>query len=343
MATIDTFALPLLPLSTGVVLPGMVVTLALETPEAIAAVEAAQHADGQVVLVPRFGAPSPAADAGHRGGGTGATLSGRYARLGTVARVEQVGQMSGGVRAAVVRGLHRAVIGAGVTGTGEALWVSLEPAEETAPTARAEELAREYRVVVESILEHRGAGRLTDLLQGVTDPGALADTAGYWPELSIDRKVELLETVDVEARLAKVVGWARDSLAELELKERIRTDVADGMERTQKEFLLRQQMAAIKKELGELDGGSGGSDDYRTRLESLTAPEAVRTAVEKEIDRLERTNEQSPEGGWIRTWLDTVFDLPWGIQSEDRLDVGAARATLDADRSEERRVGKECR
>src|ERR1700730_16944208 len=150
MAALETFALPLLPLSTGVVLPGMVVTLALETPEAIAAVEAAQHADGQVVLVPRFGAPSQA-DAGPRGGGADATNPGRYARLGTVARVEQVGQLSGGVRAAVVRGLQRAGIGAGVAGTGEALWVSLEPAEETAPTARAEELAREYRVVVESI------------------------------------------------------------------------------------------------------------------------------------------------------------------------------------------------
>src|SRR5579859_7040368 len=105
MATIDTFALPLLPLSTGVVLPGMAVTLALETPEATAAVEAAQHADGQVVLVPRLGAPSSPADRGRREGGAdpmaGHPNSGRYARVGTVARVETVGQLGGGVRAAV--------------------------------------------------------------------------------------------------------------------------------------------------------------------------------------------------------------------------------------------------
>ena len=84
----------------------------------------------------------------------------------------------------------------------------------------------------------------------------MADTAGYWPELSLERKVELLETLDVEARLTRVVAWARESLAELELKDRIRTDVAEGMERTQREFLLRQQLAAIRKELGE-DGDGG--------------------------------------------------------------------------------------
>src|ERR1700736_5589402 len=197
MAAIDTFALPLLPLSTGVVLPGMVVTLALETPEAIAAADAAGNADGQLVLVPRLG------------GTDSATGTGRYARVGTVAKVDGSGQLPGGVRAVVVRGLHRAVIGAGVTGTGTALWVSLEQAEESEPTAKAEELAREYRLIVESILEHRGAGRFAELLQGVTDPGAVADTAGYWPELSFERKVELLETLDVEERLTKAVAWAR--------------------------------------------------------------------------------------------------------------------------------------
>jgi ATP-dependent Lon protease len=326
MATLETFALPLLPLTTGVVLPGMAVTLALETPEARAAVAAAQSADGELVLVPKIGA------SGEQGGDQGTSGSGRYARVGTVAHIDEAGRLPGGIEAIAVRGMHRAVIGSGVPGTGTALWVSLERAAETAPTARAEELAREYRLVVENILEHRGAGRFAELLRGVNDPGAIADTAGYWPELSVERKVELLETLDVEARLTKVVAWARDALGELELKDRIRTDVAEGMERTQREFLLRQQLAAIKKELGQLDGGDGEqSDDYRQKLESLAAPEAIRVAVSKEIDKLERTNEQSPEGGWIRTWLDTVLELPWGVQSDDQLDVIAARAVLDAD------------
>ena len=314
MATLETSTLPLVPLNAGVVLPGMIVTLALETPEARAGVDAARNSNGLVVLVPRLGDSVTT-----------------YARVGTVARVENAGEMPDGQRAAMVRGLHRAVIGAGVASTGEALLVSLERAEEPhGNSERAGELAREYRVVVESILEQRGARRFAELLHGVTEPGAVADTAGYWPDLSMERKIELLETLDIEQRLEKAVRWVRDMLGELELKERIRSDVAEGMEKTQREFLLRQQMAAIRKELGELDE-SGGSDDYRQRLETLAAPEAVRTTVEKEIDRLERTSEQSPESGWIRTWLDTIFELPWGHQSDDRLEVSDARAVLDAD------------
>ncbi len=167
-------------------------------------------------------------------------------------------------------------------------------------------------------------------MRGVTDPGRLADTAGYWPELSVERKVELLETVDPNRRVELVVAWGREALAELELKDRIRSDVAEGMERTQREYLLRQQLAAIRKELGETSEGAG-SDDYRARLEALNVSEATRTAIAREIDKLERTSEQSPEHGWIRTWLDTVFELPWGVRSEDRLDITAARAVLDAD------------
>jgi ATP-dependent Lon protease len=322
MTALEISTLPLLPLNTGVVLPGMMVTLALETPEALAAADAAKNADNLVVLVSRLSGPS---------GPDGVSDNGRYARVGTVARLENSGELPGGVRAVVVRGLHRAIIGSGIAGTSRALWVSLERAEESGgDPIRVAELAKEFRLVMENILERRGMGRFVELLQTVTEPGAVADTAGYSPDLSMERKVELLETLDVEERLTKAVHWMRDVLAEIELKERIRTDVSEGMEKTQREFLLRQQLAAIRKELGDTDSGDG-ADDYRTRLEALNATATVRTAIEKEIDRLERTNEQSPEGGWIRTWLDTMFDLPWGVRSDDRLDIAEARAVLDAD------------
>ncbi len=188
-------------------------------------------------------------------------------------------------------------------------------------------LAREYRAVVEAILEHRNAPWLAEALRGITEPGALADSAGYSPDLPFERKVELLETIDVGERLAKALAWARDTLGELELKARIRTDVSEGMEKRQREFLLRQQMEAIRKELGE--DGDDVAGDYRARLEEL--PEAVRTAAEREVDRLERTSEQSPEHSWIRTWLDRLFELPWGQRSDDRLELVEARAILDAD------------
>src|SRR5688500_14882729 len=271
----ERLTLPLVPLTTGVVLPQMVVTLALETDEARRAADAAGD-DGQLLLVPR--------------------IDGRYSRVGTIARVESRGELPGGVHALVLRGQSRAVVGTGVAGTGEALWVEAERVDDPEPSEHANELAREYRATVGVIAERIRAGRLHEALQGVTDPGALADTAGWWPDLTIERRVELLETLDVEARLEKVLGWARDALAELEVAEKIRTEVSDGMEKQQREFLLRRQMDAIRKELGE------GADDfvaeYRRRIDEGALPDAVREAALRELDRLERAGEQGPEQGW---------------------------------------------
>ena len=306
----DRQVLPLLPLTTGVVFPNMVVTLALETDDAKRAAAAAGDGAGLVLLVPRVGA--------------------RYARVGTVARIESTGELPGGPPALVLRGLHRAVVGVGIAGTGDGLWVEIAPVPETEPSERAHELAREYRAIVSGIAEHIGAARLTEALRGVSDPGALADTAGWWPDLDVERKLELLETIDAETRLERVVEWARAALAEMELAGKIRDEVASGMEKTQRDFLLRQQMAAIRKELGE-DGSDDVVGEYRTAIDERDLPEPVREALTREVDRLERTGEQSPEHGWIRTWLDSVLELPWGTRTEDDLDIAHARGVLDAD------------
>jgi ATP-dependent Lon protease len=311
MPELSVETLPLLPLTSGVVLPGMVVTATLETAESRAATTAARDAGQLLVLVPKVGE--------------------RYARVGTVAKVEDAGELPGGQMAIVVRGLHRAEISTGVAGTGSATWVEIQRIDEPEPTPRARELAREYRAVIQNILEARGARQIADTLRGVEDPGQLADTAVYSPDLDFDRKVELLETLDVEQRLEKVLAWARDTLAEQEIKDRIRRDVSEGMEKSQREFLLRQQLAAIRKELGELDDDEDLIASYRRKLDEASLPDQARKAVEREIDRLERTPEQNPEHGWIRTWLDTVTELPFGKRSEDRLDIGGAREVLDAD------------
>ena len=309
MSDLQSLTLPVLPLSSGVVLPGMVVTLALETDEAREAVDAA--ADGHVLLVPR--------------------IDGLYTQVGTVAAIEDAGELRRGMRAIVVRGLHRARIGVGVPGLGRALTVETEPVEDGEPTEHALELAREYMAVIEAVLDHRGARGIAAALRELTDPGQIADTAGYSPDLSLERKVEVLETVDVEARLEKVLAWAKETLAELSLKERIRSEVSDGMEKQQREFLLRQQLAAIRKELGEDAEAEEQTERYRARAEEPGVPEKVREAILREVDKLERTPEQSMEHGWIHTWLDTVTDLPWGVVSEDNLDLAAAREVLDAD------------
>ena len=169
------------------------------------------------------------------------------------------------------------------------------------------------------------------MLRDIETPGALADTAGWWPDLSIERKVELLETVDVDLRLEKVTAWTKEALGEYELAEKIRTDVTDGMEKQQRDFLLRQQLAAIRKELGEDGDEADAAEAYRAKLAEMTVPDDVRTTIEREINKLERTNPQQAEYGWIPTWLDTIIELPWGIRSDDQLDLAHARTVLDAD------------
>jgi len=304
--------LPLLPLTSGVLLPGMVFTLALESAEATAAVDAAEAADRTVVIVP--------------------FIDGRYASVGVVAEVTERGELPGGLAAVAVRGIERVRLGTAVPGTGQALWVEVEAVDEVGPDHLvAIELAREYRAVIENILVSRGASRLADRLPDAVEPGRVADLAGYSPDLTLAQKVTVLETVDVVERLRTVLAWAREVLADLTLRERIKTDVEEGMEKTQREFLLRRQLDSIRKELGETGDDETGPDDYRSRAEAVELPDHVRTAVEREIGKLDRTPEQSPEHGWIRTWLDTILELPWGIESEDRIDLDEAAGILDED------------
>jgi ATP-dependent Lon protease len=289
----------------------MVFSMALESNEARVAVEAARSAGGHLLLVPH--------------------IEGRYANVGVIAEVMEEGSLPGGLEAIVIRGDQRATIGTGVPGTGDALWVEAEPLDDGESTPNVIELAREYRAVLENILLSRGARQIAAQLREITEPGRLADVAGYSPDLSLAQKVEVLETIDVEARLRLVLGWARDTLADLTLRDRIKNDVEEGMEKTQREFLLRRQLDAIKKELGQLGEDEVDPDDYRAKIADRDLPEHVRTAILREIDKLERTNDQSPETGWIRTWLDTILEIPWGVESEDRLDVLEAQRILNAD------------
>ncbi len=301
--------LPVLFLTDPIVLPGMVVPIELDE-SAQAAIDAARAASlDAVLLAPR--------------------LAEGYASFGVVATIEQVGRMRGGAPAAVLKAERRAKIGHGVTGPGAALWVEAEPVEIPEADGRTKELAAEYRKLVVSVLQRREAWQVIDAVNRLTDPSALADTAGYAPYLTDEQKREILETPDVATRLTTLIGWTKDHIAEAEVAEKISEDVREGMEKSQREFLLRQQLNAIRKELGE--GEPDGADDYRTRVENADLPETVRTAALREVDRLERGSDQSPESGWIRTWLDTVLELPWTVKTADATDVSAAREILDAD------------
>ncbi|MDX2706824.1 endopeptidase La [Streptomyces sp. PA03-6a] len=317
--------LPVLPLDDSVVLPGMVVPVDLTDAEARAAVEAAQAAQRsgrpglgnkpRVLLVPR--------------------VDGDYAGVGTLGTVEQVGRLSDGDPGAVIRAVSRVRIGAGTTGPGGALWVEGTELSETAPAeapGTVAELMKEYKALATSWLRKRGAWQVVDRVQQIEDVSQLADNAGYSGFLTTSQRIELLETLDPVARLKLATQWLRDHLAEQDVAETIRKDVQEGMEKQQREFLLRQQLQAVRKELAELNGDpEDEADDYRSRVEAADLPEKVREAALKEVEKLERSSDASPEGSWIRTWLDTVLELPWNTTTQDAYDIPGARAVLDAD------------
>ncbi len=309
MAELSVTTLPVLPLRNGVVFPEMVVTVGIETDEAQRALTAAESTEGRILLVPR--------------------PEGEFASVGTVAEIQEF-DVTGGIRAVLVRGVARARIGAGKTRGDEALWVEAEIS--TDPEVFDEgtrRLADEYRAVVTEVLEMKGMGPVAERILGIDHPGQLADLGVYSPDLSLAQKIELLETLDVDERLRKALGWMNEVLADLSLREQVRRDASERIDKSQREYLLRQQLKAIKDELGE--GDTDLAAEYRAKLDEIQPPASVREAVEREIDRLERIGEQSPEHSWIRTWLDTVLEVPWTARSDDRLDLDVAREVLDAD------------
>jgi ATP-dependent Lon protease len=292
--------LRLIPLEDTVVFPNMGITLTEEVGD-----------DERVVLVPRH--------------------ENEFLDVGTIAEVTERLRLPGGGHAVALSGEHRGLIGAAQTGPGGELRVEVEERPDEVPVdGRTRELEREYRATVEEILELRGDdGRIAAFLRAIAEPGSLADSAGYSPNLSYEQKVQLLRTLDVTERLELSVKLQRESLAELQIRKRIREDVQEGAEKQQREYFLRKQMDSIRKELGEDDASV--ADEYRTKIEDADMPEPVKEQALKELSRLERMGEQTGESSMIRTYLDWLIAVPWGKRSDEHLDPVAARAVLDAD------------
>ncbi|GAA3561195.1 endopeptidase La [Microlunatus spumicola] len=304
-----TTELPILFLNDLVVLPGMVVPVELDDATKATIDAARAHSDDTLLVAPR--------------------LNDRYASYGVVAKIVQLGRLQNGDPAAVLKADRRVKIGSGVSGPGTALWIEAEELDPVFETDEIRALAEEYKHLLVATLQRRDAWQVIDTVNKVTDASALADLAGYASWLSDEQKRELLETPYVVDRLRVLVEWVKNHIAETEVNDKIADDVREGMEKSQREFLLRQQLSAIRKELGEDE--PEGADDYRGRVEAADLPEDVRKAALREVGKLERASDQSPESGWIRTWLDTVLDLPWSVTTEDSTDIRAAREVLDAD------------
>src|SRR5271155_1318606 len=292
--------LRLIPLDDTVVFPNMGITLTIDVGD-----------DERVVLVPRH--------------------ENEFLEVGTIAEVSEQLRLPGGGHAVAISGQHRALIGAAQTGPGGELRVEVDERPDESPVdGKTRNLEREYRAIVEEILELRGDdGRIAAFLRAIAEPGALADSAGYSPNLSYEQKVELLRTLDVTERLELAVKLQRESLAELQVRKRIREDVQEGAENQQREYFLRKQMESIRKELGEDEGSV--AEEYRAKIEAAEMPEEVNEQALKELGRLERMGEQTGESSMIRTYLDWLISVPWNKRSDERLDPVEARAVLDAD------------
>jgi ATP-dependent Lon protease len=290
----------LIPLDEAIVFPAVTATLPIDA-----------GAEDHVFLLPR--------------------QEGDLGRIGVVAEVIERGELPNGTKVATVVGLHRGLAGPAEPADGEQLRVEVQEIHDGNPDdERSHELVREYRAVVDEILELRGAdGRIGAFLRSIDEPGALADTAGYSPDLSREQKLKLLETLDVKARLELAVEMQRERLAELQVRTRIRDDVESGAQKQQREYFLRKQMESIRKELGEDD--EDVIAEYERKIGEAEMPEAVAEQAERELRRLERQGEQSPESSMIRSYLDWLLAVPWSKRSDERLDPNHTREVLDED------------
>ncbi len=292
----------LVPLDDVVVFPGMSLTLAIDAGD-----------EDRVLLVPNH--------------------EGAFADVGTVAEITDRVRLPGGAPAVALQGLHRGIAGAAQTQPDGRLFVEVDERPDVIERpldGRTRNLEREYRAVVEEILEVRGDdGRVSAFVRSITEPGILADTSGYSPDIPYEQKVELLQTLGITERLELALKFQRERLAELQVRRRIREDVESGAEKQQREYFLRKQMDSIRKELGEDDASI--IDEYRSKIEEAGMPDAAREQAEKELGRFERMGEQSAESSVIRTYLDWLIAVPWSQRSDERLDPSGAREQLDSD------------
>ncbi len=234
--------LPVLPLDDAVVLPGTSVTFPVTSDEQAEALNGA--VEGRILLVPR--------------------IDGRFGSFGVVASVVGEVTLPDGTRGVAVEALHRAELGPAVSAEVGLKVSAIERPDPVDAGPEAAALAREYRAVVEEVAALRGdRAQVARFLAGIAHPGRLADTTGYAPEVPLTTKITLLETVDVAARLRLAIEAQRERLADAGLRQRIREDVSENLDKTQREMLLRRQLAAIRKELGEDDEAG---DDWADRI-----------------------------------------------------------------------------
>ena len=314
--------LPLVALRETVIFPEMIVPLQVGREKSVAALNAATESGGPIALVTQrqpeqeeIGDPS------------------ELYSIGTIAKIAQVVQLQDGTVRAIVQGQGRIRVH-GFTQTSPYLAARVEELHDETPTGV--EIAALIRSVQAQIEQYVANGapvppEAAVAARNITEAGLLADMVAYSPDMSTEQRQELLETIDVEERLKLVSGFLARQIEILELKGKIQSEVKSEMDKTQREYILREQLKAIQRELGEDDPQQAEINELREKVESSGMPEEVRTRAIKEIDRMSRIPSASPEVGVIRTYVDWLVSLPWTTSTDDRLDIREAAVILDED------------
>ncbi|CAN5696251.1 endopeptidase La [soil metagenome] len=318
----DRLMLPVLPLRETVVFPGVAVPISAGRPGTLQAIEAALAGDRRVFAVAQ------------RENRDEVETENLYT-VGTIVRIAQVQRGAGGMQL-LIHGEGRGLALTYLEGEDGALTAGVRPMSEIQPPKdddpAYEALFREVRERSSELGKRRGipAEMLQQFLDGVTEPGPFSDLVAFYIEMETSTKQKLLETLPIEERLRMLLVLIERQLALMDAQEDIQQQVQEELGERQREMLLREQMKAIQRELGE-DGDGQEVEELREKIAGLGLEDRAREEVERELNRLERTNPQSAEYQVIRTYLETVADLPWSTRTEDKLELRAAEAILDED------------
>ena len=314
--------LPVLPLRGTVVFPSVAAPIAAGREKTLAAIEHALQGSKRLIAVSQLDAETEEP-----------TPEGLF-RIGTICRIAQMQRVPGGIQL-VVQGTGRGAV-LEFTERGEFLEAVVRRMQDMPPLDDEDSaytaLHKEVRERAAQLSRLRGVPKeiVDHLLGGVTNGGELADLVAFYTELEVPEKQDLLETLSVEDRLRKLLLHLQRQIGVLEAQAQIRSKVQEELGERQREVFLREQMKAIRSELGD-DADQEEIQELRERLEALDLPEEARTEVDRELRRLERIPREAAESQVIRTFLETVADLPWSERTEDRLDLKRAEEILERD------------
>jgi ATP-dependent Lon protease len=314
--------LPVLPIRNAVLFPGAVAPFDVGREKSVALVEDVDNLPSPVIAIFAQRDPStddPGADDLHN--------------VGCAARVLKALKHSSGNYSLILQGLTRIKL-EDVKQSSPYLKAKVKRLEESGlDDDEAEALSMSLRDIAKQVIQlmpelPREAGSLIDSIQA---PGALADLVAANLDAPVEEKAQLLETVDVKDRIRKVLRLLTRQLEILKMRERINSQIKEEMGKNQREYVLRQQLKAIKEELGEDDGDQGDLDGLEDRISKANLPSEAEQVAKKQIKRLRNMQVGSAEYTVVRTYLDWILDLPWHVQTPDNMDIATVRKVLDED------------